>query len=129
MSNSSPIYDYRAKSTPRRGYIPLPDEPSIELVVRPGRVYGEAPGGCHVLIDASEYERGPTRETLYSIAEHEAAMQRTAQIKQRHVEAAAPKPVVDSITQGLRRLWNGGVDPEPQPAPAAASSEGGSDVG
>lgn len=87
------------------------DELHVVLVVRAGCAYGDAKAGERVLIDATEYERGPTKAALCTVAEHEAAI---AAVEQKKAEAAAPKPVTDSITQQLQRLWNGGNAPKPE---------------
>lgn len=98
------------------------DEKHVELVVRPGRRYGQAKGGELVLIDAAEYERGTTRDALCTVEEHERSK---AAVAQAAAVQAAPKPATDSITQQLQRLWSGAVKPPQvdEKAPEAAPAE------
>lgn len=76
----------------------------LDLVVRPGRRYGDAVGGQVVRVDVREYERQPTRDTLYTVDEHAAAIQGAIA---RREAAAAPKtnPVGEAIRSQLERLW------------------------
>lgn len=77
---------------------------TLDLVVRPGRRYGAAVGGQIVRVDVGEYERQPTRDTLYTSEEHEQAIK--AAIARREAAAAPkPNPIGDAIRSQLDRLW------------------------